>query len=63
MPVSDGEIDRLARRWIEQHGQQAVAKAREMVEYMRQKGDNESADTWLRVIAAIGASTSNDERR
>jgi hypothetical protein len=26
---------------------------REMVETMRKKGDNDGADTWLRIIAAI----------
>jgi hypothetical protein len=36
------------------HGDNAVAKAREMVESMRQKGDTEGADTWLRIIVAIG---------
>jgi hypothetical protein len=25
-----------------------------MVEEMRRKGDNEGADTWLRIIVAIG---------
>jgi len=32
----------------------ATAKAREMVERMRRKGDHEGADTWLRIIVAIG---------
>jgi hypothetical protein len=32
----------------------ATAKAREMVEAMRRKGDEEGADTWLRIIVAIG---------
>jgi hypothetical protein len=35
------------------HGENAMARAREMVETMRKKGDTEGADTWLRVIAAI----------
>jgi len=30
-----------------------TAKAREMVERMRHKGDNEGANTWLRIIVAI----------
>ena len=29
-------------------------KAREMIEATRAKGDNEGADTWLRIIVAIG---------
>jgi hypothetical protein len=54
MPVSDLDIHRTARLWMERHGDLAVAKAREMVEAMRQKGDQDGADTWLRIIAAIG---------
>jgi hypothetical protein len=53
MPVSDLDIHRSAHRWIQQHGDQALAKAREMVEGMRRKGDEEGADTWLRIIAVI----------
>ena len=54
MPVTDPDIHRLAHLWIQKHGQQATAKAREMVEQMREKGDHEGADTWLRIIVAIG---------
>jgi len=54
MPVSDLDIARSAHLWIQQHGDQATAKAREMVEEMRRKGDAEGADTWLRIIVAIG---------
>jgi hypothetical protein len=54
MSVSDLEIHRAAHQWIAQHGDQATAKAREMVEQMRAKGDVDGADTWLRVIVAIG---------
>jgi hypothetical protein len=53
-PVSDLDIHRAAYQWIAQHGDQATAKAREMVETMRRKGDTEGADTWLRIIVAIG---------
>ena len=35
-------------------GDAAMAKAREMVEAMRSKGDDEGAATWLRIIVAIG---------
>jgi hypothetical protein len=54
MPVSDLDIHRTAHLWMQRHSDQAVAKAREMVEEMRQKGDQEGADTWLRIIVAIG---------
>ena len=53
MPISDLDIARSAHHWIQQHGDDAIAKAREMVEALRAKGDNEGADTWLRIIVAI----------
>ena len=54
MPLSDLDIARAARQLIAQHGEQATAKARERVEAMRRIGDADGADTWLRVIVAIG---------
>jgi hypothetical protein len=54
MSVSDFDIRHLAHLFIQLHGDEATAKAREMVEQMRRKGDQESADKWLRVIVAIG---------
>ncbi len=53
MPVSDLDIARSAHLWIQRHGDDAIAKAREMVEAMREKGDKEGADVWLRIIVAI----------
>jgi len=54
MAVSDFDIYRSAHLLIQQHGDQATTKARQMVEAMRLKGNAESADTWLRIIVAIG---------
>ncbi len=54
MSVSDLDIHRAAHLWIQQHNDQGIAKAREMVEQMRRKRDAEGADTWLRIIVAIG---------
>jgi hypothetical protein len=53
MPVSDLDIARSAHLFIRLHGVEATAKAREMVEEMRRKGDHDGADTWLRIIVAI----------
>lgn len=53
MSPSDLDIARTAHQWISLHGENATAKAREMVETMRKKGDKDRADTWLRIIAAI----------
>jgi hypothetical protein len=54
MPPSDIDIHRTAHLFIQLHGDEATAKPREMVEQMRRKGDEEGADTWLRIIVAIG---------
>lgn len=54
MSISDLEIHRAAHSLIQQHGDNATAKARERVEEMRRKGDEEGADMWLRIIVAIG---------
>jgi hypothetical protein len=54
MPPSDHDITRTAHLWIQQHGDGATAKAREMVDQMRSKGDVDGADVWLRIIVAIG---------
>jgi len=54
MAVSDLDIARSAHLFIQLHGDEATAKAREMVEKMRRRGDQDGADTWLRIIVAIG---------
>ena len=54
MPVSDFTIHRCANRIIQLCGSRATARAREIVEEMRRKGDHEGIDTWLRIIVAIG---------
>jgi hypothetical protein len=54
MPMSDLVIHRFAHLFIQLHGEKATAKAREMVEEMRRKGDHDGADTWLYIIKAIG---------
>jgi hypothetical protein len=40
--------------FFELHGDDATAKAREIVVEMRRRGDSDGADTWLRIIVAIG---------
>lgn len=54
MTGSDLGIRRAAHSWIQRHGDDATAKAREIVDAMRRKGDDGDADTWLRIIVAIG---------
>jgi hypothetical protein len=54
MVVSDPDILRAARlHLVERHGDEAVAKARDMVRNLKERGENEAADTWLRIIVAI----------
>ena len=50
----DLDVAHSAHQRIRLHGDDAIAKAREMVEAMRAKGDEAGADTWLRIIVAIG---------
>jgi hypothetical protein len=47
MPPSDFEIKRLAHHLIHRHGDKAMTKAREKVEEMRRKANQEGADLWL----------------
>lgn len=54
MSVSDLNIARSAHKLIQLHGEDASAVARQMVEAMRKKGDEDGADVWLRIIVAIG---------
>jgi hypothetical protein len=54
MPTFDHDIHGSAHLFIQLHGDGATAKAREIVEEMRRKGDDDGADTWLRIIVAIG---------
>ena len=43
MPTSDFDVQRTAFVFIQLHGDEATAKAREMVEQMRRKGDHDGA--------------------
>jgi hypothetical protein len=54
MAVSDFDIARSAHLFIQLHCDEATALACEMVTQTRRKGDNDGADTWLRIIVAIG---------
>lgn len=55
MTTSDLEIFRSANLFFELHGEEAVAKARDMVRTMRERGDNDGADRWLRIIVEMEA--------
>ena len=55
MTISDLDIFRSANLHLDQHGEQAVTKAREMVRIMKGRGDHDGADTWLRIIVALEA--------
>jgi len=53
MMVSDLDILRAAHLHLDRYGDQAVAKAREMVRTLKERGDDDDADTWLRIIVAL----------
>jgi len=55
MPASNLDIARTAHLWIQRHGDAATAKAREMVEKMRRRGDAEGSDVSPRTIVATVA--------
>ena len=57
------DIHHSAHRWVEIHGDEAVAKARAKVDERRPAGDSEGADFWLRIIVAIGALASRRTER
>ena len=54
MAITELDIHRSAHQWIQLHRDEAVVKARQMVQEMRKRGDDEGADKWLRIIVAIG---------
>jgi hypothetical protein len=54
MRIPDHYVQQTARTFIEQHGREAVARARERVVALQAKGDMMGADIWLRVIVAVG---------
>jgi len=54
MPISDVVIHRFAHFFVHLHGDEATAKARDMMEQMRRKGDQDAADTWRQIILDIG---------
>jgi hypothetical protein len=54
MTIPDLHIQQTARNFIEQHGEEAVAQARERVNALQSRGDMMGADIWLRVIVAVG---------
>jgi hypothetical protein len=55
MTVSDLDILRAAHLHLDSSGMatRRSRKAREMVRTLKERGDNDGADTWLRVIVAI----------
>jgi hypothetical protein len=53
MPAFNIDIRQTAYLFVRLHGDGAAERARKMAEIMRSKGDNEGADTWLRIMVAI----------
>lgn len=53
MPVSETEVDRLAREMIKQHGMRAAYAAVERVNDMIDRGDWRGRDAWASVVRAI----------
>ena len=53
MVVSDPDIHGAARLHLERHRDEAVTIACDMVRNLKERGDNEAADTWLQIIARL----------
>ena len=53
MSATEEEIHRSAKLWLDQHGGDAVEKARDIVAAMQAAGDVGGADEWLRIIVAM----------
>jgi hypothetical protein len=51
MPPSDLDITRAAHLLIQQHGDEATAKARQKVDEMRRMDDADGARPWSRLVA------------
>ncbi len=62
--VTDRELDMAARALIELFGEDAPARAAEMVEEAEQSGEAESRAFWMKLRLRIGEvqSTENSER-
>ena len=54
MPTSDLDITRTVHRWIQHQRCRRHGESARVVEEMRRKSDAAGADTWLRIIVAIG---------
>jgi hypothetical protein len=54
MAAPDIDIQRTAYLFVRFHGDAAAERARLIAERMHSKGDQEGADTWLRIRVAIG---------
>ena len=52
--VSDPNIHRAARLHLERHSDEVVAKARDMVRNLKERGDNEAADDLVARIRWAG---------
>ena len=63
MAAPDLDIHRTAYLFVRFHGDAAAERARMIAERMHRKGDHEGADTWLRIIVAIGELASRRPKR
>jgi hypothetical protein len=51
--MPSAEASRLARLWLESHGENAVALARDMIAELEASGNAAGAALWRRVVAEI----------
>ena len=53
MRASEEEVDRLARRLLDQHGPQAALAAAEQLNACIDRKDWDGRDTWARIVQRI----------
>ncbi|GGF00382.1 hypothetical protein GCM10011611_02480 [Aliidongia dinghuensis] len=51
--ISDLDIFRSAKLWLDRHGDAAIVEARCRVAELQSTGDRDGADVWLRIVIAI----------
>jgi len=53
MPVNEKDIYASAKVFIEQHGEEAIPKAMDMMKLFETSGDIEGRECWNQIAAAI----------
>jgi hypothetical protein len=61
--VSEIDIFRTAKLWLDRHETTAIAEARKMAAKFQAAGDYDGGDAWLRIILALETLTASPTRQ